>query len=80
MHSTTIDGVIFHHNVDFSGNVLITLPTEKVEKAMGETVFVEIDFEVVKKLVLKYFQSKIIGKVESMEYEELEERMEQIIL
>lgn len=80
MHSTTIDGVIFHHNGDFSGNVLITLPTEKVEKAMGETVFVEIDFEVVKKLVLKYFQSKIIGKVESMEYEELEERMEQIIL
>jgi hypothetical protein len=80
MHSTKINGVTIHHDGDYSGNVLLVLPADKIEEAPHGQVFVEIEFDVLRKLVLNYIQGKIISKVEELDYEQLEQKLEQIIL
>lgn len=80
MHSIKIDGITVHFNGDYSGNVLLTVPKEKVEDGLAGTALVEIEFEVLKKLILGYFQHKMIETVEAMDYQELEDKVNLLFL
>lgn len=78
MHSTEINGIVFHHNGDFSGDVKIDVPTANMSEftpAFGEDVqfMVTIPFETLRNLVLEYIRNKTIRNFESMSYGDLEE-------
>lgn len=87
MHSTTgPSGLTYHHNGDYSGDVKVTIPLERHKtRPWGTTttkfdiderirqVTVDIPFEDMRWLVLRYLQSKLISRLEDANDDELEQ-------
>ena len=72
MHSlSTKNGTRFHFNGDFSGNILITVPKEKVEPADEDRVFVEVPFNDVKEFVIEHLRNEFIAQLEEMPPEKM---------
>jgi hypothetical protein len=72
MHTLRTKNLRFHHNGDFSGNVLIVVREEKVEPGPAGMSFVEVPFEDLRELVFAYLRDKGIGKLEQISDDELE--------
>lgn len=68
MHTTEIEhnGRIwyFHHNGDFSGNVVVDIESPFIDRAHELGVSVQIPFEVLEEFVGQYIQSNMISVVE----------------
>lgn len=63
MHTHAFHGVIFHHNGDFSGEVIIHKDTTQEE--------IEIPFEAIKDLVALYVGNHKISVIEQQSSDEL---------
>lgn len=79
MHTSTYredeDGrpTTFHHNGDYSGDVIVNIPTQDVRDITGvtDTIQVAIPFANMRALVLDQIRSEIVGQFEHMSPAEL---------
>lgn len=87
MHTTRgPSGLYYHHNGDYSGDVMVTVPFERatpdpystyVAKAeideQQRKVTVDIPFEDMRRLVLAHLRSKLIEELEQADDDKLEQ-------
>jgi|SRR3990172_719334 len=71
MHTSRVNGTTFHHQSDYSGEVLIVVDKSQLEDATGTKVFVEVPFEAIRNFVLEYVRSRSIKNFENMSYDDL---------
>lgn len=68
MHTHRADGgTVFHHNGDYSGELVITVPVaaEPIQGPFGGTVWrVEVPFADVRELVFAYLRARKIEQIE----------------
>jgi len=64
MRSTEIDGITFHHNGDFSGDVLLALPHASVINWPSH-MEVQIPFSTLVELVGRAMQQATISEIEN---------------
>ncbi len=76
MHTTTIGEYRFHHNGDYSGDVRIIVPADKVDHIdwpiPGDGTFeIVIPFEVLGEFVAESVADARIGRLEQLEWYEV---------
>lgn len=67
----TDNGTTFHHNNDWSGDLIVVLPTGAVEASTGGDVLVTISMETVKGFIGEYLRDLTIRNFESLTTDEI---------
>ena len=67
MHTTTIDEITFHHNGDYSGDVLINGAEVEIDGYDGSTT-VTMPFEVLAEFVAEAVRAQRTARLEQLEW------------
>jgi hypothetical protein len=62
----------FYHKSDFTGSVVLNVPTNAVVVAQPGRMSVEVDFDDIRILMLAYFRQQMIKNITEMNADELE--------
>jgi len=74
MQTSSTKKIKYHHNGDFSGEIVLIVPEGQVEVTGGKA-FVEISFDDIREIYIHYLTGSVMTRLEDLNVDEIESRI-----